>query len=1270
MLSSSVIGHAIPEPRVNVLLAALTSLLIAVFATAFAAPHFIDWNDYRSVFEAQASKLAGRPVRVSGEVDLTILPVPEVRFEEVSIADASGSFEAPSATARAFRMALSVPPLLRGKVEARKIELDQLSLRLGLDESGQVDWPRIGEAAGALPFLPADVSLKSVTLNEASLAVARPGEPARWRIEGVTGELTAETLRGPFKFAGRAAIGDQFRDIQISVGRMSADDLMPVKVVSRGEAVIYRAEGNLREFAEGPVFAGDVEASAPLAPDASPQTPPKWQATARGRVTLDGAGFDDLKLTITRKQRPQTLTGTAKLTWGRALRLDAQLESRWLDLDLLAGAQVRQSMPAEVLLRLPVLLGDVPVPAQRAQIALRVAQISLGGDLIRDFHAVARRGEAGWGVEKLEAGLPGSSELAFEGSFAREGGAAILAGAVAVSGGNLGRLLQWAAPGMFEASDAAAKSFSLSGEVESGPQTFAIADIAARLGDSRLGGAMRFGFGERPTATIELDARTLDLRPYTSGGTAKLVGKLTADRPNARSLADWTHGDWRIALRANRLLLPELTANDFDTALRIDGDAITVEKLSLRGPDGLRLSGSGRYPRDGAQEAPALRIALAANSAGRLLEAVRAIPGGREWLDPHASRLRAATPLSLTASLGPSKVEDGLWLRVDGTAGQTGLLASARFYGAGRYHVSMSAENPAARALTRQLAPRLTEWIGGETAAAPARFSADFTGARGEPWRGEARLETDGVRLAFDGTAQGQRLNGALKIDAPDAAQALALAGLTAEAGPSGGGAMVLSASLSSEDDVYSARDLRISLDGQSATGSARLDVSGPVPEAEVNLNASRFNLANAAALLLERRDEAPDQAWPDTPFASDSISRFSGSLSLAADELVIAEHLSMQEATLMARLEGGELRVPALSGMFYGGEAVASVELRPARGRTVFNGDLAVSRLDLTQLPRGDGPPLASGRANITLRVESEGLSPRGLITVMSGRGQLELSKGEIRGLDPEQVARAARGYLAAEEQPEDSIAARLAQPLRESRLEHDGLEAELRLTDGALRIAEMPVYRGADGQQVRARARIDLSEMTLQSQWDLGAALGGDALPEVRVSFAGPLSAFGTLEPRIDADDLQQFLTVSRVERNVELLEQLRRERDAAERGRGQSVPTQSLGSAAPETEREPAQEGADPRGLLLETPDPLPGFSTEIENTPATTPQPAAGSAGTARPSSEASQPSSPATSAPGAGLDDPQVVEDARREIMREPPQRRRRNPDPFYEIFRN
>jgi hypothetical protein len=724
---------------------------------------------------------------------------------------------------------------------------------------------------------------------------------------------------------------------------------------------------------------------------------------------------------------------------------------------------------------------------------------------------------------------------------------------------------------------------------------------------------------------------------------------------------------WEVDMRADRLILPELTVSDVETVLRVDSEKIAVDRLSMRGRDGFEVSGSGRYPRTDEAGAPQMRLRLAARDAAQVADAAGVIPGARDWLAPHMARLRAAMPLNLSASLRPSAVEDGFLLRVDGTAGQTGMTADARFYGEGHYHVALSGENATLRGLVRQVTPRLSGWLSLDEATGAARLGADFTGAWGEPLIGTASLETGAWRLAFDGTAQPHtlRLDGDMTLDAPQADQALALAGVSA--GPEADRPLRLNTAISSSGDVYTARAINFQLDGHRVTGEARVNVSGDAPDVEMNLNAEHFDLGSVAALILKRRPVDEETAWPDAPFAFDALRRMTGNLSLAADELVIGPGLSFRDATLMARVADGAVRVPTLMGRLYGGGVTASAALRPARGRMVFEGEMGVTGLDLAQLPHADGAPLASGTADVELRASSEGLSPRGLMTVMSGDGRVSLRPGEIRGVDPQVVARTAQNYLLAEEQPEDTIAQLIAAPLRTSTFAHEGAQAALRIADGALRVPETSIETAQDSEPVKARAQLDLTTLRLTSRWSVDADVDGLTLPELRVVFDGQLRDFGALAPRLDADNLEQYLTVSRVERNVERLEELRRARDAAQPPRGDRP-------AAPAGDREPREpETAEPEpldpDLLLESPDPLPGFNTEIEEAPAaeSAPGPGPGAAQAA----ERPEPSPAAASdVPGARLEDPQVVEDARREIMREAPRPPRRERDSFFEVFRN
>ena len=138
----------------NSFLLALTAVLIVVLSALFAAPLFIDWNDYRPVFETQASKLLGRDVKVGGKVHLVLLPAPELRFDEVKVADEKGSFDQPLIEARSFEAWLNIGALLRGAIEARKIVISEPVLRLALKEDGTGNWSDVGRPARRCPSRP------------------------------------------------------------------------------------------------------------------------------------------------------------------------------------------------------------------------------------------------------------------------------------------------------------------------------------------------------------------------------------------------------------------------------------------------------------------------------------------------------------------------------------------------------------------------------------------------------------------------------------------------------------------------------------------------------------------------------------------------------------------------------------------------------------------------------------------------------------------------------------------------------------------------------------------------------------------------------------------------------------------------------------------------------------------------------------------------------------------------------------------------------------
>ena len=1312
----------------NFILAAFTTLLIAVFAAAFAAPYVVDWNAYRAVFEAQASKLVGRPVRVEGDVDLTILPVPEVRFKRVRIESLDGDAQRPFAQARAFKMVLSLAPLLRGQLEARKVELDRPVINLRYGDDGRGNWEGLGRDAAALPFMPQQVSLKSVSVERGIITLTRPDGRPVWQMEEVTGELSAESLSGPFRFTGTTLMGEGARDLRINIGRRGADESFPLRATLEADGTTYQADGVLRGAHASPVFDGMFTATTPAEEGVGEALLPLFEAKATGSVGLEAAEFPTIEIAIARQQRQQTITGSAGARWDLEPVIEASLGARWLDLDLLAGAQQGASAPAHTLARLPDLLAQLPITAARARISADFQQVSLGGDLIRDLKLSARLNAGGWAVEHIEAGLPGESEFRFSGRFTRDTDDVLLTGDFSASSRNLSRLMHWAMPADFAAETGPARSLSVSGDVSAAPDHFRIDQLSAHIGDSRLRGMLDMRRGDEPRFDVSLAAGKLDLRnliaPGQSGAllTALIAGvsgeegetagedaASTASSALAVAFRERLRNDpFSLNLRVGHLWLPEIRLTDVSADLSRRDGALNVTKLEMKGPGGLALQASGRYDPDKPLVANHAQFALASEQAEPLAQLLTSVPFHQA---PGIARLRDLVPLRLAGVLRPVHGEDGVsvW-RVDGVAAGSELAISARTGPAADAGLQLSAvaRNPDSRGLLVQFFPALNGWLGAAEDQQPGYLTFDLESPESAGAQASARTDisfTAGdlvaeYRGALDLSWQLAPREGRFSLTSGSLHAALRIAGLSPPAS-SADSAFSMSAMVRADALRYDLGDLEISTGAEKLGGSLSLDLGSAVPALDVALSGDRVSLPIFANLLLEPQNTAIGEAaaiisdndgfWPEWRFSPSALDGIRATIALDAATMQVADTLELGEAKLAASLADGALSLSSLRGELYGGAVKASGRLERERGRLVLRGRLEMDELDLSLLPKGPGSePLASGRADLNLSLAGEGVSPSGLVASLSGEGRLSLGAGRVRGLGTSVLAQKAQDYFEAAEPQEDSITGDLAQALRQSEFRYRRARTGLVLEGGTLRSRELILRPRRGRDRAGVRAFVDLASMGAQLQWDLRAVAPDNLrLPAVRLTFAGPLVELGTMEPQLSAEEFEQFLIVRRLERDVERLERLRPLPPA-------QIETTPPQAAQPQLSRPPSAPG-DPASSTAGQPGPQPpasGFATQIETVPARTAPSAPAVPEQAAPIEldpdlvinppDASQ--QPAAQAPGASaeapaesqsdavpsrsLDDPRVVEDARRQIMRDQPQqeRRRTTTDPFSSIF--
>src|SRR6185295_8965360 len=134
-----------PERAVQATLLGVSIAIILALVTALVGPFFIDWSQYRGVFEAEASRLVGAPVRVLGDIDARIVPTPSVMLRGIEIARKTGG---QPMRARELTFELGLGPLVRGQLRATDLRLVGPEIALGLDGAGRLDWSGAGAGTG------------------------------------------------------------------------------------------------------------------------------------------------------------------------------------------------------------------------------------------------------------------------------------------------------------------------------------------------------------------------------------------------------------------------------------------------------------------------------------------------------------------------------------------------------------------------------------------------------------------------------------------------------------------------------------------------------------------------------------------------------------------------------------------------------------------------------------------------------------------------------------------------------------------------------------------------------------------------------------------------------------------------------------------------------------------------------------------------------------------------------------------------------------------
>jgi uncharacterized protein involved in outer membrane biogenesis len=129
---------------VQTTLLGLAIAFIIALVAALVGPYFVDWNQFRPQFEAEATRIIGAPVRVGGKLDARLLPAPSLQLHSVVV---GGPNDLGKVHADKLDVEFSLSSLMRGEWRATELTVNDMSLDLGLDSRGRIDLPALTGAS-------------------------------------------------------------------------------------------------------------------------------------------------------------------------------------------------------------------------------------------------------------------------------------------------------------------------------------------------------------------------------------------------------------------------------------------------------------------------------------------------------------------------------------------------------------------------------------------------------------------------------------------------------------------------------------------------------------------------------------------------------------------------------------------------------------------------------------------------------------------------------------------------------------------------------------------------------------------------------------------------------------------------------------------------------------------------------------------------------------------------------------------------------------------
>ncbi|WP_313614087.1 AsmA-like C-terminal region-containing protein [Rhizobium sp.] len=1095
----------------------LGGLLAVVLFSALLIPYFVDWTDFRRDFEDQASRILGKKVVVHGRVEARLLPFPSVTLHDVRAGtDADGS---PLIQVARFSMDAELAPFLSGEARIFDMRIEEPKAKIRLLKDGTLDWMR-----GSRAEIPArTVVLESVQIEGGQIEFIDEQSGRNRVVTGLNADMSANSLAGPWKAEGRAAVDGHPGSFSLSssepdyaAGRMG----LRVRVVPDEHPVEVDLDGAIAATAGKPAYSGSFSFSFREDEKQKQQAGQSLFSSPRTRgsfeLTNESVRIPSYRMELGGSENPYVVTGEATLDTGAKPEFLLTADGQQIDVARFAPpvvqtgktsrqptASVRQRIEA-----FAAMVARIPVPPVPGKASISLPALVSDDTTIRDIRLDVRPDGSGWQVVNAVATLPGRTQLEAKGSLTLLGGPAFNGNLLLASNQPSG-LANWLSGSVDPAiRQLNAAGFSADVSLTTLNQRFDNLELA--IGDASLKGQLeRRSDGKTSNLSIDLAGNEIDLDALKALGSLALGDQVGSSVLDHRIDAKF---------KADRFNMAGVTANHVETAFTMAGGVLSLEKMTAGDIAGAEVKAKGQLQGSLLKYAGKGTVNLHATDMQPFFTMLQQkLPD-----HPFLSRLATSAPWyansDLAMDVSVNSENGGANVAVSGTVNGSRLSAVAKMPD------FLSITDDTAMSLEAVLKNQSTAILFGQAGLDPLPFDADgegllsikLNGTLGSPAQTDIRFSTERTHFSMNGSFAVAAANfgeGSADV-ALESADIEPYLIMNAVGLPQLGGGMALKA------------NGKVAVDGQ------KIALSGIGGQAGGNPFSGNLTVERAAPYPVtgDLAVRTADLAWlgdaiygpvidPETgaldakPLAMPAFPQLKASLSLKAESFEAGPFGTVTGLSAKVTHDEGSLALDDVAGTFMGGKLSGRLAMSTGQGAGIFRTKIAVADANPEPIlwANANGP-VATGRVAIDLTAESTGKSVAEILKSAGGSGEIRASGLVLKGLNPgafPPILQGADGL----QQPIDAPKVRplVDQSLWQGEVALGDVALPFSLNGGALHFQNLRA--GIDPVTLTADATVDIAASTVNGDLDLlfnpGTETVAGAEPSVRLNYNGPLAA-----------------------------------------------------------------------------------------------------------------------------------------------------------------